>query len=592
MKSISISEKLIVYFVFLGIGVIIIVGSISYHFAKKALSDRTFNQLISLRLEKKNRIEQFFMDRNRDIQILCKSEEVKKIIGVLKEGDSSLGNYGYSFLSRYVSGYGYFQRLLIVDRGFHVFEIHEPNPGFYADTACKTTSPDSLKSFCLQIEHSTKTTIRDLTPSDLLIYVGSTVLDETGSVMGFVVLEIPISAINKIMFGHSEAGGLGKTGETYLVGSDYLMRSNSRFAANAVLAVKVTSESVKNAFEGITGCDIVKDYRNISCISSYSKVDIEGLDWVIMAEIDEQEAMIPVYSIRNSILLVSVIIAASVFVFAFLISRRITQPLKRLQKASEQVGAGNYDVNVAVISQDETGMLTEAFNVMSTKLKKQSREIEEEKTKRMSSMIDGQEMERQRLSRDLHDGLGQSLLAVKIKLEQAKGADPVKSQHIIVETQELLKSSINEIRNITNDLMPPVLEAFGLAKGLQNLCKNTAANTGIDIDFFSENISGSLDSRIQIYLYRIAQEAINNITKHSLASQVVVRLGYDHESVSLTIEDNGKGFEVDKPIETGNGIININERVGLLKGECKIYSSGATGTRIQIKIPITQNDEN
>jgi len=71
-----------------------------------------------------------------------------------------------------------------------------------------------------------------------------------------------------------------------------------------------------------------------------------------------------------------------------------------------------------------------------------------------------------------------------------------------------------------------------------------------------------------------------------------VRLGYDHESVSLTIEDNGKGFEVDKPIETGNGIININERVGLLKGECKIYSSGATGTRIQIKIPITQNDEN
>ena len=81
------------------------------------------------------------------------------------------------------------------------------------------------------------------------------------------------------------------------------------------------------------GTAIIEDYRGIFCLSSYSKVNIEGLDWVILAEIDEQEAMIPVNAIRNSILLVSIIIAASVFIVALLVSRRITLPLKKLAKS-------------------------------------------------------------------------------------------------------------------------------------------------------------------------------------------------------------------------------------------------------------------
>jgi len=234
--------------------------------------------------------------------------------------------------------------------------------------------------------------------------------------------------------------------------------------------------------------------------------------------------MIPVYSIRNNILLLSIIIAASVFIFAFLISRKITHPLKKLQKASEQIGTGNYNVTVEVSSRDEIGFLTETFNRMTLRLKKQSNQIEEEKTKRMSSLIDGQEMERQRLSRDLHDSLGQSLLTVKIKLEQAKNANVEKNQQIIHETQELLRDTIQEIRNISNDLMPPVLEAFGMEQGLKNLCKDTAKNTDISIKYISENIPDSLDKRVQIYVYRIAQEAINNITKHSAATEASLKI--------------------------------------------------------------------
>jgi len=591
MKNISITEKLIFYFVCLGVVVIIIIGSYSYFFTKRALLNRTFDQLISLRLEKKNRIEQFFIDRDRDINLISKSEEIKRIIDVLNTKEKSVEKITKlqynSYLSNYISTYGYYQRLHVVSLNDFMFDINSPLTDLKNNSDINTISDSNLKNFCKEIVSAKKTIIQDLTKSKVLIYIGTPILDEAKDILGFVVLEIPVTAINKIMFGYSENNGLGKTGETYLVGNDYLMRSNSRFKENAVLNIKVTSESVLNAFDGKTGFGIVKDYRNISTLSSYSKVNIAGLNWAIIAEIDEEEAMVPVYSIRNNILLISIIIAASVFIFAFVISKRITLPLKRLQKASEQIGAGNYEVNLEVASIDEIGLLTDAFNNMSLQLKKQKEEIEIEKTQKVSSLIDGQEMERQRLSRDLHDSLGQSILAVKIKLEQVKNANIEKNQQIIYETLDLIKNTINEIRNISNDLMPPVLEAFGLEHGLKNLCKDTSANTSIPITFTCENIPETLDKKLQIYLYRISQEAINNITKHSSATEASIKISYVNKVLFLNIADNGNGFEITKTNNQGNGIMNIKQRVELLKGECKIFSGTGKGTQINIKIPVS-----
>jgi len=590
MKRISITEKLILYFVCLGLVVIIIIGSFTYYSAKKALLNRTFDQLISLRLEKKNRIEQFFIDRDRDISIISKSEESSKIIDILNSEALTVDKIKKlqvnSNLSKFISSYGYYHKLYIVNKKEYVFTINSPQYELCNYTDFQIHSNLKLNQFCEEIKKSGKTIIQDISKTTQYIYIGTPIVNESKEIQGYVVLEIPLTAINKIMFGYSENNGLGKSGETYLVGNDYLMRSNSRFKENAIFNIKVTSNSVINALNGKTACAIVKDYRNISCLSSYSKVDIIGLNWVILAEINEEEAMISVNSIRNSILLISIIIASSVFIFAYLISRRITLPIKRLQKASEQIGNGNYNIILEITSLDEIGMLTEAFNEMTKQLKKQSIELDEEKTKRVSSLIDGQEMERQRLSRDMHDSLGQSLLAVKIKLEHAKNSNFEKSQQLIIETQDLLRSTINEIKNISNDLMPPVLDAFGLEQGLKTLCKSTACNTGIPIDFISENIPLSMDARIQIYIYRISQEAINNISKHSDATAVKFTITYKLYEISLNIADNGKGFDIDHIDVKSNGILNIRERVKLLKGDCKFTSSPKNGTEIDIKIPL------
>lgn len=590
MKEISIREKLIFYFVSLGVIVIIIVGSLSYYFARQAMLNRTLDQLTSLRLEKKYRIEQFFLDRDRDIELICNTAEIKRIIqnraakNPITDDSQLLSDHTY--LNNYILSLGYYQRMFVAKGDSVIFCLNSDQSeaeGSYNDNPDLKDLIDQLSTESFP---SDKTLLKDITKSNPVILTGKDVTDRAGNTIGSVILEIPISAINTIMTDYSEQNGLGKSGEAYLVGNDNLMRSNSRFRENAVLNIQVTTPAVNKAFNGDTGRDIGPDYRNIKCLGSYSPLNIDGLNWVIIAEIDEQEAMIPVNAIRNSILLVSIIIAASVFLIAMLVSLRITGPLKRLQKATEQIGSGNYEGELKVTSNDEIGLLTQTFNSMTDRLKKQSEEIEQEKTKRVSLLIDGQEMERQRLSRDLHDSLGQSLLAIKIKLEQAKNANPEKSQLIIAETQELLKSTIQEIRNITNNLMPPVLEAFGIEQGLMNLCKETETNTGIEIKFSCENLPASFDQRKQIYLYRIAQEAINNITKHSEAGKASIRISCCDNCISLNIADNGKGFDTGKPDSKGNGIVNIRERVQLLKGECHFYSSEGKGTRITIELPV------
>jgi methyl-accepting chemotaxis protein len=272
------------------------------------LLERTFDQLISLRLEKKNRIEQFFLDRNRDISLISGSEEVSKIVADLNSGSENVNELPKAFssyLSNYISAYGYYRKLRIVGTQKRGIEIiaeatisgeKVPNSDYLIQ--------EELIRFCDATRLAGKTIIRDLSESQLLIYIGDPVYDNREEVTGCIALEIPITAINKIMFGHSEKNGLGETGETCLVGSDHLMRSNSRIRENAVLNIKVNSDAAKSAIAGITGTDIIRDYRNIPCLSSYSSVNIGGLNWVILAEIDEQEAMIPVYRIRNSILLI------------------------------------------------------------------------------------------------------------------------------------------------------------------------------------------------------------------------------------------------------------------------------------------------
>jgi signal transduction histidine kinase len=258
----------------------------------------------------------------------------------------------------------------------------------------------------------------------------------------------------------------------------------------------------------------------------------------------------------------------------------------KLKLAADSISRGNYDTQLENDSTDEIGDLTRAFNKMSGKIKMQTEVIQEERSKRITSVIDGQEQERQRLSRELHDGLGQHILAIKMKLERAEKASPELKQQIIDEAKNLLTSASREVVNMSENLMPPVLTQFGLISAIENLCEEIRSNKDISIAFRFNEIPENCDNNTKIYLYRIVQEALNNIVKHAEATKVDVDFSYEDNSIRLTIADNGNGFDPEQKRKTGNGIYNMNDRAEILGGIFLISSTPGKGTTIEVKLRI------
>jgi signal transduction histidine kinase len=293
---------------------------------------------------------------------------------------------------------------------------------------------------------------------------------------------------------------------------------------------------------------------------------------------------------RRSILMLIFIgliaIASSILVFAYVMSRKITTPLKVLQKASEQVGEGDYSINLQVTSSDEIGFLTDTFNKMILKLKKQTVEIEKEKKRRLSSLIDGQEMERRRISRELHDGLGQQLIAIKLQLESTSKQNSDVTRQTIQEVKTNFLTLIEEVREISNNLAPNVLTESDIDVAIKNLCLTVSKTSSIDVDFSAYGDFNALDKKINSYIFRITQEGLNNAIKHSGATNIHVQLQRNIEYFLLVIEDNGKGFLFDNNfISNGNGLNNMKERALLIDGSLDIETEPDEGTTIRLKIP-------
>jgi signal transduction histidine kinase len=263
----------------------------------------------------------------------------------------------------------------------------------------------------------------------------------------------------------------------------------------------------------------------------------------------------------------------------------ITKPVAKLKKAADEISDGNYNVNIPVKNNDEIGQLSFTFNQMAQKIDEQKKKLDHDRLNRVQEMIDWQENERQRLSRELHDGIGQLLLSVKMRVGRIKGKTP-NDDGIIEDTKNIIQQTVSDIRDISNNLMPSVLTEFGLKKGIENLCNEIVINHNIETKIVS-SIDELNNTRTSTYLYRIVQEATTNSIKHAKASKIMITLHQIENIIKLTIEDNGIGFDTEKNKNTkSNGLRNIRERVKLLNGNCSISSKKNTGTIINIEIPI------
>jgi two-component system, NarL family, sensor histidine kinase DegS len=217
-----------------------------------------------------------------------------------------------------------------------------------------------------------------------------------------------------------------------------------------------------------------------------------------------------------------------------------------------------------------------------------------EQVVRMAALMQGQEEERRRLSRDLHDGLGQMLTGLKLLVENVRSVHllPEKEQRTYTNLKELVIKSIQETRQISNNLMPPVLSDFGIEPALRQLVDQKAQQSGLTVLIESLNEVGRLDPAAEIGLYRIAQEALANAISHADADEIDVLLEVKANTLIMTISDNGKGVASASPeaIVNGHGLHNMRERARLLNGVFRLASEVDLGTRVIVSIPLGANE--
>ena len=223
----------------------------------------------------------------------------------------------------------------------------------------------------------------------------------------------------------------------------------------------------------------------------------------------------------------------------------------------------------------------------------QSRIAELEKEKQLmasEAVIKGQDEERGRLAKDLHDGLGGLLSGVKFSLANMKSTVILDADSALVfeRSLDMLDHSISELRRVAHNMMPEVLVKFGLSEALKSYCDRMRESQTFKIDFQSIGMEERLSSNTEIFVYRIVQELLNNTAKHAKATHVLVQLARQNNEVSITVEDDGSGFDktmVDKA--TGAGWGNIRSRVDYLKGKLDILSAAGQGTSVHITIPVS-----
>ena len=214
----------------------------------------------------------------------------------------------------------------------------------------------------------------------------------------------------------------------------------------------------------------------------------------------------------------------------------------------------------------------------------QEKELEASRT-----ILKVQEEERGRVAKDLHDGLGGMLSGIKLNLSAMKGNVILQEQDagLFAKSIDQLDAAISEMRRVAHNMMPESLLKFGLAQAIQDYCDSMNESKVVQVRFEVFGLNGRLENSTEIVLYRIVQELVNNVIKHAHAQNIIIQLVKNDNALTLTVEDNGKGFDV-KTIENikGFGLSNIQSRVDYLKGNLEIDSKANIGTSFYITIPV------
>ena len=290
----------------------------------------------------------------------------------------------------------------------------------------------------------------------------------------------------------------------------------------------------------------------------------------------------------------AIVIALSL-ALAYLISRGISRPLGQLVRVANAVAKGDYSARAAATDADEVGRLANHLNRMldaledaDTSLRDSNRRLRE----LSGRLLNAQEEERMRISRGLHDQIGQELTAIKIRLDtMAQSVQEPLQRARVLEIATAAGETLQRVRQISVDLRPPQLESLGLAAALRTHVERQTELGKTAMHFESAELP-RMAADTEIRCFRVAQEALNNVLRHAKAANAWVRLSLEGDSLVLTIRDDGIGFDADAlqrraPGQGGIGLVGIRERMLLAGGTLDIRAEPGRGCTVTATFPVT-----
>lgn len=259
-------------------------------------------------------------------------------------------------------------------------------------------------------------------------------------------------------------------------------------------------------------------------------------------------------------------------------------PLRRLEEAARRVREGDLEARVepSPLADRELARLADTFNMMldsADTYRQRLREV-------AARALNAQEEERKRIARELHDGIAQSLAALRVRLRVARTAETDARSKALERIGADIGEATEELRRIAQGLRPPALDMLGLVPAIESYARSVTDTSGVEVHTDMTSLSGQLGSDAELALYRIIQEALTNAARHSGARSAHVTLEVQGGWVVAVVSDDGRGFDIDSEMDSGGlGLFGMQERGAYVGGSVQIESEPGRGTRVRVMIP-------
>jgi signal transduction histidine kinase len=277
---------------------------------------------------------------------------------------------------------------------------------------------------------------------------------------------------------------------------------------------------------------------------------------------------------------------------------RATAYLKKFVEALSQrtveLAASNLELSLEITQRKAVEKRLQDSERHYSHLLKQSDRLQEELRRLSRQILSAQEDERKKISRELHDVIAQTLTGINVRLANLKKEAALNTKGLdrnIARTQKLVEHSVNIVHRFARELRPTVLDDLGLIPALHTFLKGFRKETGMHVSLSAFAAVEQLAGERRTVLYRIAQEALNNVGRHAQASRVLVKIEKLDGAICMTIKDNGKGFPIDSTLHSKKnkrlGLLGMRERLEMVGGKFTISSARGKGTTIRAQIPLT-----